>query len=104
MKKNEKSNKKQGIKVGQYTSHMLQLGFLRKPRVAGLIQGAEIVWKEKEASNLTIVDNRIKRRLVTWSWRGKIGQGSWSWNLSLEDSIRRRIRFGFPLKLERFWP
>jgi len=32
-----------------------------------------------------------------------VGQGSWPWN-SLEDSIGKRIRLGFPLKLERFWP
>jgi len=35
---------------------------------------------------------------------GIFGQGSRSWNSSIEDSIRRKNLVGFPLILERFWP
>ena len=63
--------------------------------------------KEKEVEVwllLTQVRRISSRRLCILVLERQIGQGSWSWYSSIEVSIRRRIRLGFPLKWERFWP
>ena len=48
-------------------------------------------------SRLRLFELTSKGQGLTWSWKS-FGQGSKSWNSSIEDSIRR-IRVGFPLKI-----
>ena len=40
----------------------------------------------------------LSRDAWIWSWRG-LGEGSRSWNSSIEDSIRRRMLVNFPLRV-----
>ena len=54
--------------------------------------------KEGAGSWLSLIQDGEIGNLVSWSWRGLIGQGSWSWYSSIGISIRRIICSGSTLK------